>query len=229
MDLFYSNYKANDKYVVMNEIDSKHIIRSFRKNIGDSIMITNGFGYLCNAEIVEIGKKIKVKINSIEKFKSSSNSIHIALSPLKNASRFEWFVEKSTELGISQITPLVCEYSEKKKVNMDRLERILISSLKQSNQFFKPIINSIKTFEDFIRDNEDELLMANLKTSNKIKRELFTKNNICLMIGPEGGFSDGEIKLAKEQNIKEVSLGNSRLRSETAAIFGLSVIKSLIS
>ena len=138
MDLFYSNYKANDKYVVMNEIDSKHIIRSFRKNIGDSIMITNGLGYLCNAKIVEIGKKIKVKINSIEKFKSSSNSIHIALSPLKNASRFEWFVEKSTELGISQITPLVCEYSEKKKVNMDRLERILISSLKQSNQFFKP-------------------------------------------------------------------------------------------
>ena len=229
MDLFYSNYKANDKYVVMNEIDSKHIIRSFRKNIGDSIMITNGFGYLCNAEIVEIGKKIKVKINSIEKFKSSSNSIHIALSPLKNASRFEWFVEKSTELGISQITPLVCEYSEKKKVNMDRLERILISSLKQSNQFFKPIINSIKTFENFIGENEDELFMANLKTSNKIKRELFTKNNICLMIGPEGGFSDGEIKLAKEQNIKEVSLGNSRLRSETAAIFGLSVIKSLIS
>ena len=229
MDLFYSNYKANDKYVVMNEIDSKHIIRSFRKNIGDSIMITNGFGYLCNAEIVEIGKKIKVKINSIEKFKSSSNSIHIALSPLKNVSRFEWFVEKSTELGISQITPLVCEYSEKKKVNMDRLERILISSLKQSNQFFKPIINSIKTFENFIGENEDELFMANLKTSNKIKRELFTKNNICLMIGPEGGFSDGEIKLAKEQNIKEVSLGNSRLRSETAAIFGLSVIKSLIS
>ena len=229
MDLFYSNYKANDKYVVMNEIDSKHISRSFRKNIGDSIMITNGFGYLCNAEIVEIGKKIKVKINSIEKFKSSSNSIHIALSPLKNASRFEWFVEKSTELGISQITPLVCKYSEKKKVNMDRLERILISSLKQSNQFFKPIINSIKTFEDFIRDNEDELLMANLKTSNKIKRELFTRNNICLMIGPEGGFSDSEIKLAKKKNIKEITLGNSRLRSETAAIFGLSVIKSLIS
>ena len=229
MDLFFSNYKANDKYVVMNEIDSKHISRSFRKNIGDSIMITNGFGCLCNAEIVEIGKKIKVKINSIEKFKPSSHSVHIALSPLKNVSRFEWFVEKSTELGISQITPLVCEYSEKKKVNMDRLERILISSLKQSNQFFKPIINSIKTFEDFIRDNEDELLMANLKTSNKIKRELFTQNNICLMIGPEGGFSDSEIKLAKKKNIKEITLGNSRLRSETAAIFGLSVIKSLIS
>ena len=229
MDLFFSNYKENDKYVVMNEIDSKHITRTFRKNIGDNIKITNGFGYLCNAEIVEIRKKIKVKIKSIEKFESSTHSVHIALSPLKNASRFEWFVEKSTELGISQITPLICEYSEKKKVNMDRLDRILISSLKQSNQFFKPIINSIKTFENFIKYNEDEKLMANLKTSNKLNGQFFTQKNICLMIGPEGGFSEQEIELAKKYSIKQVSFGKSRLRSETAAIYGMSVIKSIIN
>ena len=229
MDLFFSNYKANDKYVVMNEIDSKHITKSFRKKLGDSIKITNGFGYLCNAEIVEIGKKIKVKIKSIEKFESSIHSLHVALSPLKNASRFEWFVEKSTELGISQITPLICEYSEKKKVNVNRLDRILISSLKQSNQFFKPIINSIKTFENFIKDNEDEKLMANLKTSNKINGQLFAHKNICLMIGPEGGFSDQEIELAKKYSIKQVTLGKSRLRSETAAIYGMSLIKFIIN
>tara|TARA_B100000989_G_scaffold260619_1_gene211293 strand:- start:840 stop:1529 length:690 start_codon:yes stop_codon:yes gene_type:complete len=229
MDLFFSNYKENDKYVVINEIDSKHITRTFRKNIGDNIKITNGFGYLCNAEIVEIRKKIKVKIKSIEKFESSTHSVHIALSPLKNASRFEWFVEKSTELGISQITPLICEYSEKKKVNMDRLDRILISSLKQSNQFFKPIINSIKTFENFIKYNEDEKLMANLKTSNKLNGQFFTQKNICLMIGPEGGFSEQEIELAKKYSIKQVSFGKSRLRSETAAIYGMSVIKSIIN
>ncbi len=229
MDLFFSNYKENDKYVVINEIDSKHITRTFRKNIGDNIKITNGFGYLCNAEIVEIRKKIKVKIKSIEKFESSNHSVHIALSPLKNASRFEWFVEKSTELGISQITPLICEYSEKKKVNMDRLDRILISSLKQSNQFFKPIINSIKTFENFIKYNEDEKLMANLKTSNKLNGQFFTQKNICLMIGPEGGFSEQEIELAKKYSIKQVSFGKSRLRSETAAIYGMSVIKSIIN
>ncbi len=229
MDLFFSNYKENDKYVVMNEIDSKHITRTFRKNIGDNIKITNGFGYLCNAEIVEIRKKIKVKIKSIEKFESSTLSVHIALSPLKNASRFEWFVEKSTELGISQITPLICEYSEKKKVNLDRLDRILISSLKQSNQFFKPIINSIKTFENFIKYNKDEKLMANLKTSNKINGQFITQKNICLMIGPEGGFSEQEIELAKKYSIKQVSFGKSRLRSETAAIYGMSVIKSIIN
>ena len=229
MDLFYSNYKATDKHIVINEIDSKHISRSFRKNIGDNIRVTNGLGYLCNAEIIEKGKKIKVKIKGVEKFEPPNLSIHVALSPLKNISRFEWFVEKATELGISQITPIVCEYSEKKRVNTERLERILISSLKQSNQFFKPKINSTNTFENFILNSEDQLLMANLKTSNKLSEKLFTKSNICLMIGPEGGFSDIEIDLAKKQDIKEVTLGNSRLRSETAAIYGMSIIRSLLS
>lgn len=229
MDLFFSNFKSNDKFIVIDEIDSKHITRSFRKNIGDRVKITNGIGYLCNAEIVEMGKKIKVKIKNIEKFESSIYSVHIAISPLKNTSRFEWFVEKATELGVNQITPLICKYSEKKKVNIDRLNRILISSLKQSNQFFKPIINSIKDFEDFIINNDDEKLMANLKTSNKINGQLFTQKNICLMIGPEGGFSNQEIELAKKHNIKQITLGKSRLRSETAAIYGLSVIKSIIN
>ena len=229
MDLFYSNYKAKDRFIVMNEIDSKHILKSFRKKIGDNIRITNGLGCVCNAEIIEKGKKIKVKIKDVEKFKAPNLSIHIALSPLKNISRFEWFAEKATELGISQITPLICENSEKKKVNTERLEKILISSLKQSNQFFKPKINLINTFENFILNNKDQLLMANLKTSNKLCEKLFTKPNICLMIGPEGGFSDSEIDFAKKQDIKEVTLGKSRLRSETAAIYGMSIIRSIIN
>ncbi|MFL2634058.1 MAG: RsmE family RNA methyltransferase [Candidatus Marisimplicoccus sp.] len=229
MNLFYSNYKATDKYIVMNEIDSKHISKSFRKNIGDNLRITNGSGCLCNAEIIEKGKRIKVKIKGVNKFEAPNSSIHVAISPLKNISRFEWFVEKATELGISQITPIVCEHSEKKKVNTERLERILISSLKQSNQFFKPKINSINTFENFILNSEDQLLMANLKTSNKLSEKLFTKQNICLMIGPEGGFSDREVDLAKKNYIKEVTLGNSRLRSETAAIYGMSIIRSIIN
>ena len=229
MNLFYSNYKATDKYIVMNEIDSKHISKSFRKNIGDNVRVTNGLGCLCNAEIIEKGKRIKVKIKGVEKFEAPNLSIHVAISPLKNISRFEWFVEKATELGISQITPIVCEHSEKKKVNTERLERILISSLKQSNQFFKPKINSINTFENFILNSEDQLLMANLKTSNKLSEKLFTKPNICLIIGPEGGFSDREIDLAKKNYIKEVTLGNSRLRSETAAIYGMSIIRSIIN
>ena len=227
MDLFYSKFNATNKLITINEIDSKHITRSFRKNIGDLIRITNGEGLLCEAEIVEKGKNIKVKVISRIIHEPHKLSIHVAISPLKNTSRFEWFVEKATELGISQITPVISRYSEKKKINKDRLERIITSSIKQSNQFFLPKINRVTTFSSFILNNDEEKIMANLRTENKLKKELFTNNSVCILIGPEGGFSDEEINIAKEKKIKEITLGNSRLRSETAAIYLISALKTL--
>ena len=227
MDLFYSKFNINNKLITINEIDSKHITRSFRKNIGDLIRITNGEGLLCEAEIVEKGKNIKVKVISRIIHEPDKLSIHVAISPLKNISRFEWFVEKATELGVSQITPLISRYSEKKKINKERLERIITSSLKQSNQFFLPKINPVTTFSSFILNNAEEKIMANLRTENKLKKELFKNNSMCILIGPEGGFSDEEINLAREKKIKEITLGNSRLRSETAAIYLISALKTL--
>ena len=227
MDLFYSKFNANNKLITINETDSKHITRSFRKNIGDQIRITNGKGLLCEAEILEKGKNIKVKVVSSILHEPDKLSIHVAISPLKNISRFEWFVEKATELGINQITPITSRYSEKKKINTERLERIITSSIKQSNQFFIPKINPIIPFSSFVLNNDEEKIMANLKTNNTLKKELFTTNSICLLIGPEGGFSDEEINLARENNIKEITLGNNRLRSETAAIYTISALKAL--
>ena len=227
MDLFYSKFNANNKLITINETDSKHITRSFRKNIGDQIRITNGKGLLCEAEILEKGKNIKVKVDSSILHEPDKLSIHVAISPLKNISRFEWFVEKATELGINQITPITSRYSEKKKINTERLERIITSYIKQSNQFFIPKINPIKPFSSFILNNDEEKIMANLKTNNTLKKELFTTNSICILIGPEGGFSDEEINLARENNIKEITLGNNRLRSETAAIYTISALKAL--
>ena len=227
MDLFYSKFNANNKLITINETDSKHITRSFRKNIGDQIRITNGKGLLCEAEILEKGKNIKVKVVSSILHEPDKISIHVAISPLKNISRFEWFVEKATELGINQITPITSRYSEKKKINTERLERIITSSIKQSNQFFIPKINPIIPFSSFILNNDEEKIMANLKTNNTLKKELFTTNSICILIGPEGGFSDEEINLARENNIKEITLGNNRLRSETAAIYTISALKAL--
>lgn len=229
MDLFYSKFNANNKLITINETDSKHITRSFRKNIGDLIRITNGKGLLCEAEILEIGRNIKVKVVSSILHEPHKLSIHVAISPLKNISRFEWFAEKATELGISQITPVISRYSEKKKINTERLERIITSSLKQSNQFFIPKVNPIIPFSSFILNNDEEKIMANLKTDNKLKKELFTNNSICILIGPEGGFSDEEINLARKNNIKEITLGNNRLRSETAAIYLISALKALFS
>ena len=229
MNLFYSNFNESQDEIVVNENDSKHIIRSYRKSIGDIIKFTNGDGLLVEAKITEKGKKIKAKILNVLKKKRDKVSIHIAISPLKNPSRIEWFVEKATEIGVKQITPIITKHSEKKRLNYERLERIAISSLKQSNQFFKPQINQIENFSDFIINNKEQMIMANLKTKNVLKKDLIVSDKLCLIIGPEGGFSDDEIQEAKKNKISEVSFGENRLRSETAAIFGLSILKSIIS
>ena len=229
MDLFYSNFNKDDKLITINQIDSKHITKSFRKNIGDLIKITNGNGSICDAEIIEKGRNIKVEIKKIVNYEREKISIHVALSPLKNTSRFDWFVEKATELGINQITPIISHYSEKRKVNTERLERIIISSMKQSNQCYRPILNTIVDYKTFILSNKEEKIMANLKTNNKLQKKLLETNNLCLLIGPEGGFSDKEIEYSLKNNVKEITLGNNRLRSETAAIYSISAIKAIIS
>ena len=229
MNLFFSNFSQTDNEIIVNENDSRHILKSYRKGIGDILNFTNGNGLLAECKIIEKGKKIKVKIVKISKNKPNKVSIHVAISPLKNPSRFEWFVEKATEIGIKEITPIITKYSEKKKVNHERLERISISSLKQSNQLFKPKINSTEKFSDFIKNNSDQKIMANLKTQNILTKESINSNQICLVIGPEGGFSDDEIQEAKNNKITEISFGENRLRSETAAIYGLSILKSLTS
>ncbi len=229
MNLFYSNFSESQDEIVVNENDSKHIIKSYRKNIGDIIKFTNGDGLLAEAKIIFKGKKIKVKIVKLSKRKPNKVSISIAISPLKNPSRFEWFVEKATEIGIKEITPIITKYSEKKKVNHERLERISISSLKQSNQLFKPKINNTEKFSDFLKNNSDQKIMANLKTKNILIKESINSNQICLIIGPEGGFSNDEIQEVKNNKITEISFGENRLRSETAAIYGLSILKSLTS
>ena len=229
MDLFYSNFDKDDKLITINQIDSKHITKSFRKNIGDLIKITNGNGSICDAEIIEKGRNIKVEIKKIVNYEREKTSIHVALSPLKNISRFEWFVEKATELGINQITPIISDYSEKRKVNTERLERIIISSMKQSNQCYRPILNTILDYKTFILSNKEEKIMANLKNKNKLQKKLLKSNNLCLLIGPEGGFSDKEIEYSIKNNVKEITLGNNRLRSETAAIYSISAIKAIVS
>jgi 16S rRNA (uracil1498-N3)-methyltransferase len=229
MELFYSEFNENNDTIDVNDIDSKHLVRSLRKKIGDEISFTNGNGLSCKTKIIEIGKKVKVEILSFKKEALSNEKIHIAISPLKSSSRFEWFLEKATEIGVREITPIITRYSEKKKINFERAERVLISSMKQSYQFYKPKINSIINFSDFLIQNNDFKIMANLKTNRLIKANDIKSNNICLMIGPEGGFSEEEIIEARDNNILEISLGKNRLRSETAAVHSLSIIKTLLS
>ncbi len=228
MNLFYSNFNKSDSDIILDEIDSKHLSKSLRKKVGDIIRVTNGEGIEIRGEIIRLGKNIKIKIINKIKHRKKDISIHIAMSPLKNPSRFEWFVEKSTEIGISEITPIITKFSEKKKVNINRLNKIIISSMKQSNQFYLPKVNPIISFEDFLKFNKDYKLIAHLKNSNSFnKKTIGSKGKIVVMIGPEGGFSEEEILIAGKEKIKEISFGKNRLRSETAGVFAVSIINNI--
>ena len=227
MNLFYSNFNKSDSDIILDEIDSKHLSKSLRKKVGDIIRITNGSGLEVKGEIIRLGKNIKVNVINKIKHKKEGVSIHVAISPLKNPSRFEWFVEKSTEIGISEITPLITKFSEKKKVNITRLNKIVISSMKQSNQFYLPKLNSISSFDDFLELNNDYKLIAHLKNNNSFNKKIIgNKDKIVVMIGPEGGFSDEEILKANKEKIKEISFGQNRFRSETAGVFAVSIINN---
>ena len=227
MNLFYSNFNNSDSDIILDEIDSKHLSKSLRKKVGDIIRITNGNGLEIKGKIIRLGKNIKVNVINRVKHKKKDLLIHIAMSPLKNQSRFEWFVEKSTEIGISEITPLITKFSEKKKVNVSRLNKIVISSMKQSNQFYLPKVNQITSFDEFLKLNKDYKLIAHLKNNNRFnKKSIGNKDKIVVMIGPEGGFSKEEILKANKEKIKEISFGKNRFRSETAGVFVVSIINN---
>jgi|TARA_B100000678_G_scaffold71088_1_gene58406 16S rRNA (uracil1498-N3)-methyltransferase len=227
MNLFYSNFNKSDSDIILDEIDSKHLSKSLRKKVGDIIRITNGDGLEIKGNIIRLGKNIKVNVINKVKHKKRAISIHIAMSPLKNPSRFEWFVEKSTEIGISEITPLITKFSEKKKVNISRLNKIVISSMKQSNQFYLPKVNPITSFDEFLKLNKDYKLIAHLKNNNSFNnKSIGSKDKIVVMIGPEGGFSKEEILKANKEKIKEISFGKNRFRSETAGVFAVSIINN---
>ena len=227
MNLFYSNFNNSDSDIILDEIDSKHLSKSLRKKMGDIIRITNGNGLEINGKIIRLGKNIKVNVINKKQHKKADISIHVAMSPLKNPSRFEWFVEKSTEIGISEITPIITKFSEKRKINIDRLNKIVISSMKQSNQFYLPKVNPITSFDDFLKLNKDYKLIAHLKNNNSFnKKSIANKDKIVIMIGPEGGFSEEEILKASKEKVKEISFGKNRLRSETAGVFAVSIINN---
>ena len=135
--------------------------------------------------------------------------------------RYEWFLEKATEIGVSEITPIICDHSERKTIKTDRFDKIIQSAMKQSNQFYLPKLNNSVSFKDFIKTtNSDIKLIAHCEETNKTSLAAIVKpnQNITILIGPEGDFSEKEIKLALENNYLPVTLGNTRLRTETAAI-----------
>ncbi|PKP13827.1 MAG: 16S rRNA (uracil(1498)-N(3))-methyltransferase [Bacteroidetes bacterium HGW-Bacteroidetes-3] len=224
MQLFYnSQLTTNTKQFTFDKIESKHIVRVLRKKEGDKIFITNGLGQLFTSEILFADdKKCLVKIVNLETQKNERNYyLHIAIAPTKLNDRFEWFLEKATEIGIDEITPIICEHSERKVLKLDRMEKIILSAAKQSLKFHFPKLNEPITFNAFMQCNfSGQLFVAHCeKTSKKsLKSELKPNLKTTILIGPEGDFSSKEIKQSLDNNFIPVSLGKSRLRTETAGI-----------
>lgn len=223
MQLFYNpNITLTDSSFVFDKEESKHIIKVLRKKEGDILFVTNGLGYLFKTEIaLASDSKCTVTIVSSEKQEPSSFKLHLAVAPTKMNERYEWFLEKATEIGIHEITPILCDHSERKVVKTDRYQKIIESAMKQSLHYFIPKLNEPITFKEFVKkDFSGQKFIAHCEETDKksLKSELKAKENVVLLIGPEGDFSTKEIQLATATNFNPVSLGNTRLRTETAAV-----------
>ena len=223
MQLFYNpTINETTENFSFDKEESKHIIKVMRKKGGDILYVTNGLGQLFTTEIT-LGSDIKctVKIISFEQAEKPKYHLHLAVAPTKMNDRYEWFLEKATEMGISEITPIICDHSERKFVKNDRFDKIILSAMKQSAQVFLPKLNEPIAFKDFIKNQTNgQLFIGHCEETKKksLKNELKPNTDVTILIGPEGDFSNKEIALAIENNYIPVSLGATRLRTETAAI-----------
>ena len=223
MQLFYNpTISEKDTSFVFDKEESKHIIKVLRKKESDILFVTNGLGFIFKTEIaLASDSKCTVTILSFEKEEPSKVQLHLAVAPTKMNERYEWFLEKATEIGIQEITPIICEHSERKVVKNDRFQKIIESAMKQSLHYYIPKLNEPITYKEFIKkDFKGQKIIAHCEETDKksLKDALILNEDITLLIGPEGDFSSKEIQLALENNYIPVSLGKTRLRTETAAV-----------
>ncbi len=225
MQLFYAPTisQDSDSYVFPKE-ESKHIIKVLRKKIDDILHITNGKGWLFKVKItLATPNKCIADIQEAEYHEPTDLKIHLAVAPTKMNDRYEWFLEKATEIGITEITPIFCDHSERKNIKKERFEKIIQSAAKQSLQFHFPILNDALSVKEFLAKSFDgETYIAHCenqeKASLKSRVSKATNSNFLVLIGPEGDFSTNEIENATRKNFLPISLGETRLRTETAAI-----------
>lgn len=223
MQLFYNpDINSASETFSFDKEESKHIVKVLRKSEGDILYVTNGLGSLFHSEIILASdKKCTVKINQTETQKPTEFYLHLAVAPTKMNDRFEWFLEKATEIGIHEITPIICDHSERKVIKTERFDKIIQSAMKQSLQYFLPKLNEPISFKEFISQKHDgTLFIAHCEESDKrlLKETITPKEKYTVLIGPEGDFSEKEIETALKNNYIPVSLGNTRLRTETAAV-----------
>jgi len=223
MHLFYTPDIEKSEFYQLNEEESKHAVRVLRLNVEDEVWLTDGKGTMMQANVLDNHPKrcnLRV-VKRMADYGKRDFHLHMVVAPTKNISRFEWFLEKATEIGVDEITPILCEHSERNTVKIDRLNKVITSAVKQSLKAYHPKLNRISKFGDFLKEHTKEnMLLAWCKATEEARIDNFAKNgqDVVILIGPEGGFSEREIEEAKDVGVKMVSISSSRLRTETAAL-----------
>ncbi|MEO5569570.1 MAG: 16S rRNA (uracil(1498)-N(3))-methyltransferase [Bacteroidia bacterium] len=224
----------NSEFFFLNEEESRHCISVLRHKKGDIIHIVDGAGGFYKAEIINDDKK-NCEVKVIEKqteYGRRNYQLHIAIAPTKNIERFEWFLEKATEIGIDEITPVICEHSERKEVKPERLNKVLVAAMKQSLKAYLPKLNPAIKFQDFISQKnslQKFLCSCDVEKNNSLKQFYTKDSDVLFLVGPEGDFSKQEITFAEANGYKTISLGESRLRTETTGAHVCSLISFLNS
>jgi 16S rRNA (uracil1498-N3)-methyltransferase len=239
MHVFYQT-DLSQNHIILSEDESKHCVRVLRLKNGDEVDLADGKGTHAKAIIVDDHPKkcvLQITQSTIHTQVESSGRdfyLHIVVAPTKNFDRMEWFIEKATEAGIDEITFIETENSERAKVNLERCEKIAVSAMKQSKQWYLPKINALQKITDFFKqDIQGVKFMAWCETdetaliNQKIRQ--FAQKQITILIGPEGDFTEAEVKLAQQHQFIPVSLGKTILRTETAALYACFTVKAILS
>ena len=221
MSLFY--VPALSSGLVLPEEESQHAVKVLRMQVGDTFTVVDGAGGFYKARITNPHPKhCAFEITeTILEYGKRNYRLHIAIAPTKNIERLEWFIEKATEIGIDEITPIVCRFSERKVIKAERLEKIIVSAAKQSVKAYFPTLNTLCTFDELIKTCQaSQKFIAHCYEEDKrlLQTEIQPSEDVLILIGPEGDFSKEEVQKALSVGFIPVSLGSSRLRTETAGV-----------
>ena len=234
MHLFYTPDISGAEYALSEE-ESKHAVRVLRLEAGETVQLVDGKGGLYEAKVTAPNpKRCQLEITkTVSEFGKKPYRIHIAVAPTKNLDRMEWFVEKAVEIGIDEISFLKCARSERKELKLDRLEKIAVSAMKQSLKAYLPKLNELSPYKTFLAnlDSVSNSYIAHLEKGNRtdLKQINASGKSYCVLIGPEGDFTPEEIEMALAKGVKPVTLGESRLRTETAALVACHTLNLLQS
>ncbi|QBA63848.1 16S rRNA (uracil(1498)-N(3))-methyltransferase [Muriicola soli] len=229
MQLFFNpEITESSKTFSLSPDEGRHLLKVLRKKKGDHFHVTNGKGWIFVAALDNTDpKNTTATVVSAEKRHPKMHYLHMAVAPTKSNDRFEWFLEKATEIGINEITPIICERSERKTLKMERLQKVIQGAMKQSQRCYLPVLNPAVSMKEFLeKEHQGIRFIAHCHKEEKVelKRRIAPDKRITILIGPEGDFTENEVDLAYEKGFLSVSLGESRLRTETAALYACTAV-----